>query len=262
MSLKKLSNQDNLGIPSHIFVGDESHAQQIILEKIQREFCKQKEFYAGCFCNECRKIKGKHHQSVIWIEPKKSYLLSDISIIFEKIRFSLDTGKKFFFVITKAHNLTPVCANKLLKTLEEPPPGYVFFLLANNEETILPTIRSRSYIHHIQSEQDSFFHHPLLKFFVDPQANDPFALDQELRKQKPTEQEVVELVHQIIISLKNQIKNFYKNCVNNQDIKKLEQEKKYNSICLKIEILHEQLKKPPQAGSATLFCKKLFLELT
>lgn len=259
MSLKE---QSNSSIPSNILVGDEIQAQQIIFEKIQREFCNQKEFSLSCFCNECRKIKNKQHPSVIWIEPEKKYLLSDLSVIFEKIRFSLESGKKFFFVLTKTHNLTPVCANKLLKTLEEPPPGYMFFLLSNNENSILPTIRSRSHIHHIQSEQNTFFHHPLLKFFVDPQANDPFALDQELRKQKPTELEIVELVHQIINSLKDQVKNFHKNCNNIEDIKKLEQDKKYKSICSRIEILQEQLRKPPQAGSATLFCKKLFLCLT
>jgi len=46
-------------------------------------------------------------------------------------------------VISPAENLNPACGNALLKILEEPPGKTAFFLLAQDEMALLPTIRSR-----------------------------------------------------------------------------------------------------------------------
>jgi DNA-binding transcriptional ArsR family regulator len=47
-------------------------------------------------------------------------------------------------LIPRAETLTPEAANALLKTLEEPPRGLVFALLAEHSGDLLPTIVSRS----------------------------------------------------------------------------------------------------------------------
>jgi len=44
--------------------------------------------------------------------------------------------------------------NALLKTLEEPPPGVLFFLTANKEEDIIPTIRSRVQVSNFSTVSD------------------------------------------------------------------------------------------------------------
>lgn len=44
--------------------------------------------------------------------------------------------------------------NALLKTLEEPPEGVVFFLTANREEDIIPTILSRCCVRHFHTVSD------------------------------------------------------------------------------------------------------------
>lgn len=46
-------------------------------------------------------------------------------------------------LVRDAHKMTPPAQNALLKTLEEPGAGTVFLLLAEQEEPLLPTIRSR-----------------------------------------------------------------------------------------------------------------------
>lgn len=46
-------------------------------------------------------------------------------------------------IIYRAHTLTPEAQNALLKTLEEPPAGSLIILTADNEQALLPTIRSR-----------------------------------------------------------------------------------------------------------------------
>lgn len=248
--------------PANLFVGGESELQKKITSKLQDVFCKQQPTSPGCLCSACKKIKNNQHSSVVWIEPEKKYVLSDLAVIFEKIRFTLEENGSFFFILNKAHLLTTVCANKLLKTLEEPPPGYNFILITNNENSILPTIRSRCYIHHSVQTEQRLFLHPLLQFFVDREKrSDPFLFDQELKKQKISEHETVDLLHDLINSIKKNIINYHKKCETEIDIINLEKNEKYQTICKTLNILQKQIQKPPQAGGAALFWRKLFVEM-
>jgi len=47
-------------------------------------------------------------------------------------------------MIEEAHMLTPEAQNALLKTLEEPPAGTIIVMTAQQEQALLPTIRSRA----------------------------------------------------------------------------------------------------------------------
>lgn len=247
-------------IPTKLYIGDEYQLNLTIIKKLQQVFCKQKPPTDGCFCPECKNIKQAQHRSIIWIEPKKNYVLQDIAIIFEKIKFSLDDDQQLFFILKKAHLLSPVCANKLLKTLEEPPEGYNFFLLANNEQTILPTIRSRCSIHHVQSKPSSLMIHPLISFFIDPtKPGDPFTFDQELRKQKISEEETVSLLYELTNSIQKRIVEQQKKCITIEELERLAHTPSHAQLKKTLEFLQDNLQKPPQAGSASLFWKKLFL---
>ncbi|MFN9917603.1 MAG: hypothetical protein ACK53L_33770, partial [Pirellulaceae bacterium] len=55
-------------------------------------------------------------------------------------------GKRRISIIDDADTIQVEAANSMLKTLEEPPPGAVIFLIGSNEQRQLPTIRSRSQI--------------------------------------------------------------------------------------------------------------------
>ena len=52
-------------------------------------------------------------------------------------------GSRTVIIIDGAGTMSTEAANALLKTLEEPPPGVLFLLLTEDEESLLPTIRSR-----------------------------------------------------------------------------------------------------------------------
>ncbi len=52
-------------------------------------------------------------------------------------------GRFKLAILAGAHRLTPEAANALLKTLEEPPPAALIFLLTSNRAALLPTIVSR-----------------------------------------------------------------------------------------------------------------------
>ena len=53
------------------------------------------------------------------------------------------TASRRIAVIDDAQTMNAESANALLKTLEEPPPGSILFLLTPTVDAILPTIRSR-----------------------------------------------------------------------------------------------------------------------
>jgi DNA polymerase-3 subunit delta' len=52
-------------------------------------------------------------------------------------------GKHWVFIIDGAEQLSREASNRLLKTLEEPPPDVQLVLLAINESLVLPTVLSR-----------------------------------------------------------------------------------------------------------------------
>lgn len=72
-------------------------------------------------------------------------------------------GGRRIAIIDDADDLNEEGANALLKTLEEPPPGAVVFLIATNIERQLPTIRSRSQIVRFQPLPAETIAHILLK---------------------------------------------------------------------------------------------------
>lgn len=51
------------------------------------------------------------------------------------------TGQKVFLIVPD--RITPEAQNALLKTFEDPPVNTYFFLVAREEELVLPTLRSR-----------------------------------------------------------------------------------------------------------------------
>lgn len=247
---------------AHLLVGEENQLYKTIIQYLQQIFClkQQDQPNSNCSCTECKKLKNNQHPSIVWIKPEKKYVIDDIKVVFEKIQFKLEQNQKFFFILNETHNLSSACANKLLKTLEEPPTGYTFFLLTNNEHSIIKTILSRCQVHHFNIETSTISTHPLVNFFNNKEKfSDPIGFVQELRKQKPSETESIDLMNQLISSVQKQIIDYHKNCLTLQDLKTIKQDSKYNYLEEVKIFLQNQLLKPPQPGSAMLFWKNLFI---
>lgn len=81
------------------------------------------------------KLKGKNKQASISTQ--------DIHTVIESVSYSAVGNKYNIIVIWKPELMLPAAANKLLKTLEEPPPQTLFLLVSSNPEELLPTIISR-----------------------------------------------------------------------------------------------------------------------
>ena len=241
--------------PATLIISNKQQTNIFIEKNLKNIFCENKT--ESCNCIECRKITSNQHESIVKITPNKKYLISDIAIVFEKIKFKLETKKQFFFVLEDVHLLTSSCANKLLKTLEEPPSGYKFLLTTNNENLILPTIKSRCQIHYLSNKTENI-ENPIIEFFCGTK-KDPIEFDQELKNQNLSESETIELVNEIINKFQKQYVSYQKNCSTGKDIEQLEKLQDYKHIKSFMNFLKKQLESPPQQGSVILFLKNLFL---
>jgi DNA polymerase-3 subunit delta' len=87
------------------------------------------------------------HPDLTWVRPSGAaeMLVADIEepVIGAATRTPFEARRRVF-VIEGADTMNDQAANKLLKTLEEPPPFAHLLLLTNRLGNILPTIRSRT----------------------------------------------------------------------------------------------------------------------
>ena len=101
-------------------------------------------------CSQCRRIgEGKHPDvQVITVqsETKTEIGIDQIKELQHSSILPPYEGRHKVFIIEEAQRLSDEASNCLLKTLEEPPPGVLIILLAENERALLPTILSRCQI--------------------------------------------------------------------------------------------------------------------
>jgi DNA polymerase-3 subunit delta' len=100
----------------------------------------------GCSeCSTCLRTARRRHPDVHHIVPEGPLIPVDVireSVIPEASRSPFEATYKVF-IIEEADRMNESAQNALLKTLEEPQPDTVFFLLSDHEEELLETIHSR-----------------------------------------------------------------------------------------------------------------------
>jgi DNA polymerase-3 subunit delta' len=74
--------------------------------------------------------------------------------IVKKLSLKSFEGGYKVVIIWMADEMNDVCANKLLKIIEEPPAKTLFLLLAENQQSIMPTILSRTQLLKIKQVAD------------------------------------------------------------------------------------------------------------
>lgn len=97
-------------------------------------------------CASCRLIANGNHPDVQMISPTKRSSTISVKQIEELLPFAYMRpvrGTYKVFILSEADRLGLGAANKLLKTLEEPPPSTVFILVTERPESMLPTVVSR-----------------------------------------------------------------------------------------------------------------------
>jgi DNA polymerase-3 subunit delta' len=98
-------------------------------------------------CDECpackRVISGTHPDHILVSAPGRSIGVDAVRELVRRISIRPFEGGRYTVVIDDAEKLTQQAQNALLKTLEAPPGGAVFFLLTTTPSQLLPTIVSR-----------------------------------------------------------------------------------------------------------------------
>jgi len=96
-------------------------------------------------CPSCRRIGAGIDVDARFFTPARlEYRKEEAVGIRQEAYITPNSGRRKFLIIDKADRLNDESANLLLKIIEEPPEFTVFILLAENLNSILPTIRSRS----------------------------------------------------------------------------------------------------------------------
>ncbi len=96
---------------------------------------------------------GNHEDFIVVQKPedRESILKDQILALSEKLEFK-PFGSRYAVLIKDAHFMNQIAQNKLLKTLEEPVSPAVFILLAEGEDALLETVRSRCVCFHLQEK--------------------------------------------------------------------------------------------------------------
>lgn len=114
---------------------------------IQKLFCQSpKQGEPDGDCLVCRQIASGQYSEVLWLAKQADKKNISIEAVRQLKEFAFLSSRQIsrrVAVIEGVENLSDEAANALIKILEEPPQGFLFLLLANNQSSLLPTILSR-----------------------------------------------------------------------------------------------------------------------
>jgi DNA polymerase-3 subunit delta' len=234
--------------PSQLWIGPMTELIKRAHIHMQQRWCHK----GGCTtCITCQLIAQHQHHSALWIAPHGTYTREDLEPACATLRLTLDDEQDFFIIIQRADYLTASCYNSLLKSIEEPPRGYHFLLLAENIGNVAQTIRSRCTIHQFHVSYDESCNHALIKFFTEPGYENPTDFLEVLDSTNPDELQTIELVEQLarywVIR--------YKEAIKERNVQKSATAQHI------IETVYKALENPPMSGSSKLFWKNLFLQI-
>lgn len=105
-------------------------------------------------CPACRQVISGNHPDVVTLKAgvplspdtakgRKTIPVEDVRYAINMVAQHTYEGGRRVVVVDGAEKMTPQAANCLLKTLEEPTEGNIFFLITDKTDLLLPTIISR-----------------------------------------------------------------------------------------------------------------------
>jgi DNA polymerase III gamma/tau subunit len=226
--------------PAQLFIGNHDQTMTAVESLLQKMLCTHN---ACGTCMSCMRIREHQHHAIMWLHPEKNYTIEQFDDLFSTLSLQLQPNELFFFVIQKADFLTTSCANKLLKSMEEPPRGYHFILLAERQEQIIPTIISRCILHTLHTSITPDISHPLFEVFT-KKITTGSNFSRIIDNANLNERESIELLDQIIHYWFNEYEKQSTPCI--------------TTIICKLQKISLQ---PPMPGSSITFWRNAYLQL-
>lgn len=109
-------------------------------------------------CHSCKQANSGNHPDIITVRHEKPASISVDDIrqqVNGDIMIKPYSSPYKVYIIPEADLLTVQAQNALLKTIEEPPEYAVIFLLTENADSLLPTIRSRCVMLKLRNIRDT-----------------------------------------------------------------------------------------------------------
>jgi len=144
--IEKMLESFEAGRPgqTYLFVGPSGIGKKITAMGFAQALTCEKSPRACGRCPSCMRMSQGHHEALRVVEPTGANIkIEQAREVIEFLSFKSLGGNRVI-IIDGAQTLNPQAANSLLKTLEEPPEGTFFFLIAPHVAGLMATIRSRS----------------------------------------------------------------------------------------------------------------------
>ena len=125
-----------------LFTGQEGIGKKKTAKEFAKHILCEKHNNCGV-CRPCIKIERDIHPDVLIIENEDIIGIEQSRTIGREVYEYPYEGDKRIILIDRADAMTHEATNALLKTLEEPPPFNIFFLITSSERYVPLTIRSR-----------------------------------------------------------------------------------------------------------------------
>lgn len=224
--------------PAQLWIGPAPDVDTALTAYLQQQYCA-----ASCnACPSCTALAQKQFHGVCWIDPGGSYTKEALEPL-GQMQHKQAADATFFFVLKQVDQLTPTCANSLLKKLEEPNPGYAFILTTANKSAVIKTIVSRCLLKYIPAQTTALTSNPFFECFTSrlvPPAQFLLMLEQQPLDEKNILLLLQELLHYWILE-------YNKN--------------KDSALLYSIERVRYYVENPPLPGSYKIVLKQLYLEM-
>ena len=141
--LKNIINTNNVA-HSYMFVGKESIGKLLFAKEFAKAILCTSEQKTCNKCKSCIEFDTNNNPDFSILEPDgNSIKIDQIRELTKKVYEKPVVSNKKVYIINDSNYMTKEAQNSLLKTLEEPPEYVTIILIASNENSFLPTIKSR-----------------------------------------------------------------------------------------------------------------------
>lgn len=132
------------GVQSFLLVGPEGVGKKTIACWYAKKILCEKKLGDACTCKSCTLFEKRISPDFKFLQVDGKYFkIEQIASLQEACSTRPKISDRKVFLIPCAHKMTSAAANSLLKTLEEPSDYVTIFLISENLNQILRTIRSR-----------------------------------------------------------------------------------------------------------------------
>ena len=141
---------------SYLMIGIQGIGKKMIAKEYAKAILCQNENKPCNECKSCLEFDTDNNPDFLLIEPEgNSIKIEQIRKLQKRIQEKPIISNKKVYIINDADLMTKESQNCLLKTLEEPPEFAVIILIGTNENSFLPTIKSRCMILHFNKIEDN-----------------------------------------------------------------------------------------------------------